>query len=73
MFQLCLATLISEKLSCIQYFILGHSCNTFTIVKFVTGMFGNIDIGEVNVNDPDSINDDKEYRLLTAEAAVFVE
>ena len=45
----------------------------YACVVAILGLYGNIDIGEVNVEDPDSINDDKEYGLTTIEAGVFVE
>ena len=53
----------------LNYLVIYNKTQLFLI----SGLFGNIDIGEVNVDDPDSINDDKEYKLMTNEAAVYVE
>ena len=53
----------------LNYLVIHNKTQLFSI----SGLFGNIDIGEVNVEDPDSINDDKDYKLTTIEAAVYVE
>ena len=44
----------------------------FTFVVLSLGLFGNISIGEVNIEDRDITNDDKQYTLATPEASAFV-
>lgn len=45
----------------------------YILVNNFKGLYGGIPIGEVNVEDPDENNDDKTYKLVTSEAAVFVD
>ena len=45
--------------------------DSLILIQFL-GLFGNIPIGEVNIEDPDVINEGKIYTLLTTEASHYI-
>ena len=67
-------SLVSDELLWFSGISLSHN-NTYEGFSYsfqFLGLFGNIPIGEVNIEDPDVINDGKTYTLLTTEASHYI-